>query len=78
MLRVILASFLVTSFSIASWAQDVTYRKHIGPLVAQKCAACHGTGAPYLAEFNEGKKKFEAVFKGPKMDTYTDLITFVG
>jgi single heme cytochrome PccH len=78
MFRVIFACSLAAGFSLASWAQDVTYRKDIGPLVAQKCAACHGTGAPYLGEFDENKKKYEAMFKGPKMDTYTDLITFVG
>jgi len=78
MLKIVLALFLAAGVSIASWAQDVTYRKNIGPLVAQKCAACHGVGAPYLGEFLENQKKFEAIFKGPRMDTYADLIMFVG
>jgi hypothetical protein len=78
MLRTILALLLAGGFALVSWAQDVTYRKHIGPLVAQKCAGCHGAGAPYLGEFYENRKKYEAMFKGPKMENYTDLITFVG
>ena len=78
MLRITLALLLGTSFSIASWADDITYRKHIRPLWDQKCATCHGADAPYLGNFDEDKKKFEAMFKGPRMDTYADLVFFVG
>jgi len=78
MLRFSLALLLGACFSDASWAQDTTYRKHIGPLAGEKCAACHGVEAPYLGVFEEDKKKFEAMFKGPRMDTYADLIMFVG
>jgi hypothetical protein len=78
MLRLILALLLLAGFSAASWAQDVTYRKNIRALVTQKCGTCHGTGAPNLGDFVEEPKKYEAMFKGPKMDTYADLIMFVG
>lgn len=77
MLRAILALFLVAGVSVASWAQDVTYRKHIQPLWEQKCAACHGASAPYGGDFDEDPKKFEALLKGPRMDTYADLVAFV-
>lgn len=33
----------------------------------------NGTDTPYLGDFNEAKKKYEATFKGPRMDTYADL-----
>jgi len=79
MLRIILALFLVAGISVVSWAQDITYRKHIRPLTVQKCAACHhGTESPYLGDFDENKKKYEVAFKGPRMDTYADLVFFVG
>ena len=78
MLRAILALFLVAGVSAASWAQDVTYRKNIRPLWEQKCAACHGASAPYLGEYDADRKKYDAMFKGPRMDTYADLIFFVG
>lgn len=78
MFRVMLGLFLIAGVSVASWAQDVTYRKHIWPLWEQKCVACHGTGSPYFGEFDEDKKKFEAMMKGPRMDTYADLISFIG
>ena len=78
MLRVILALFLVAGVSAASWADDITYRKHIRPLWEQKCAACHGANSPYLGDFDENKKKLEAQMKGPRMDTYADMIFYVG
>jgi len=78
MLRVILTLFLVAGVSAASWAQDVTYRKNIKPLWDQKCVGCHGTGSPYLGEYKEDQKKFDAMFKGPRMDTYADLVFFIG
>ena len=78
MLRVILALFLVAGVSAASWAQDVTYRKHIRPLWEQKCAGCHGASSPYLGEYDEDRKKFDAQMKGPRMDTYADMIIFIG
>ncbi len=78
MLRVVLALILFAGVSVASWAQDITYRKHIRPLWEQKCAACHGADSPYLGDFDADKKKYEARFKGPRMDTYADLIFFIG
>ena len=78
MLRIILASFLIAGFSSLSWAQDITYRKHIQPLFAQQCSSCHGTGSPYYGDFTEDPKKYEAASKGPRMDSYADLIFFIG
>ena len=78
MLRVILALFLFIGVSAASWAEDITYRKHIKPLWEQKCSVCHGVGSPYAGDFDENKKKFEAQLKGPRMDTYGELVAFVG
>ncbi len=78
MSRTLVALFMIAGISGAAWAEDITYRKHIRPLWEQKCKACHGEGSPYLGEFEENKKKFEAAFKGPRMDSYADLISFVG
>lgn len=78
MFRIMLALFLVAGVSVASWAEDITYRKHIRPLWLEKCSGCHGPSSPYLGDFEENKKKFEAAFKGPRMDTYADLIFFIG
>jgi len=78
MLRALVVFCGMFAVSIASVAADVTYRKDIRPLWEQKCSGCHGSSAPYLGDFEENKKKFEAQFKGPRMDTYADLIFFIG
>ena len=78
MIRTVIAFCALFGVSIAGFAADVTYRKDIRPLMVQKCLFCHGTESPYLGDFDENKKKFEAAFKGPRMDTYADVVSFVG
>jgi len=68
----------LTVASASSLAQDVTYRKDIKPLFDSNCAACHGTGAPSLADFQLDQKKYTAAMKGPRMDTYADLVMLIG
>ena len=72
------AAFLVTAFTFSAAADEVTYRKHIRPLFQQQCASCHGADAPYLGDFKENKPKYVAKDIGPRMDTYADLIFFIG
>lgn len=62
----------------AASADDVTYRKDVRPLWEQKCMACHGEGSPSLAEFDENKGKYKKLERGPRMDTYANLVAFVG
>lgn len=64
--------------SAGSLAQDVTYRKDIKPIFDAKCAGCHGSASPYLGDFLQDEKKFAAMMKGPRMDSYADMIMFVG
>ena len=78
MLRIVIAFFAVLGVSVAGIAAEVTYRKDIRPLMVQKCLFCHGAEAPYLGDFEENKKKYEAAFKGPRMDTYADVVFFIG
>lgn len=69
---------LTLTLGTAALADDVTYRKHIRPLWQQQCAACHGDSSPYLADFTENKKKYVEESKGPRMDTYADLVAYTG
>lgn len=78
MLRNAIAVCALLSFSIPGFAADVTYRKDIAPLFKERCAACHGADSPYLGDFEANKAKFEADLQGPRMDTYADLIFYVG
>jgi hypothetical protein len=75
--KIIAATLLVFS-SAQVLADDVTYRKDIRPLWQAKCAACHDAGSPYLGEFLENQDKYKKIMKGPRMDTYADLIFFIG
>ena len=64
--------------SANAFAADVTYRKDILPLWQAKCASCHGAQSPYFGDFMENEKKYRQEMKGPRMDSYADLISFVG
>lgn len=77
---ILFAALAVTATSMAgtALASDTTYRKHILPLWQQKCLSCHGQKSPYLGEFNENKEKFAKLMQGPRMDTYADLVAYVG
>lgn len=73
-----LITALAAGMSTGTLAQDATYRKDIKPLVEARCAGCHGTGAPTLAEFKLDEKKYTAAMKGPRVDTYENLLQIVG
>jgi len=77
-MKTFLLSVFLTLVSADVMSADVTYRNEIRPLWQQKCSLCHGASSPYLGDFSENKKKFEAQLKGPRMDTYADLVFFVG
>ena len=73
----VLSAMLLALASAQVMSAEVTYRKDIKPLTTQKCATCHGADAPYGGDFDENPKKFEAMLKGPRMDTHGDLVAFV-
>ena len=69
---------LFAGASASGLAAEATYTKDIKPLWEAKCAGCHGAASPYLAEFDKDPKKFAAAMKGPRMDTYADMIFYIG
>jgi len=75
------SAFVAASLAVAtggSLADDVTYRKDIKPLFDAKCAACHGAGSPALVDFLMDEKKYKESMKGPRMNTYADMLVLVG
>jgi hypothetical protein len=74
----VLVAALVTGMNAGSLAQDTTYQKDVKPLFEGKCQMCHGAASPYFGEFEKEPKKFAAAMKGPRMDSYADLIFFTG
>ena len=78
MLKRVAASIIGLLLAGAALASDVTYRKDIRPIWEARCVACHGASSPYLGEFLENVDAYKKMSKGPRMDTYADLIFFVG
>lgn len=76
--KIVLALGLTAGVCAASLAQELTYRNNIRPLWLEKCSGCHDSSSPYLGEFESAAAKYTAAMKGPRMDTYADLIFFVG
>lgn len=74
----VLMFFVMVSASLTAYAGDVGYIKQIKPVFDSKCAVCHGADSPEYPAFKEQKKKYEELGKGPRMDTYTHLIYFIG
>jgi hypothetical protein len=72
------AALQFVALAFPTLAEEVTYRKHIRPLWEDQCASCHGDNSPYLGEFAEKRDKYVAADVGPRMDTYADLIFFIG
>jgi hypothetical protein len=76
-MRAIVCFLLLTALAAPASAQEVTYRKHVRPLWEAKCAACHGANSPYLGDFDENKEKYTAMSKGPRMDTYAEMLFYI-
>lgn len=55
----------------------VTYENTVKKIMSEKCIACHGVGAPSLQEFVKDKEGWTKKFKGPRMDTYANLVVLV-
>jgi hypothetical protein len=70
----LLAASLATS---AKADKEITYRQDIRPLWQAKCSVCHGAGSPYLGDFQADQDKYVAMNKGPRMDSYADLLFFI-
>ncbi len=73
-----LLGLFIFVFASSVDATEVGYKAHIKPIVDAKCIQCHGPDAPEYPEFKKDAEKFKERMKGPRMDSYTYLIFFVG
>ena len=79
MKKFIVAGLMVSIIMVSgSFAEEITYSKHIKPIITEKCLMCHGADAPEYKEFKKDKKKFISMKKGPRMDSYTHMVYFIG
>jgi hypothetical protein len=75
------ASLLLALASLAPdarAAEEVRYSTHVKPIFEERCASCHGADSPEYPEFSANKKRFVEESKGPRMDSYTYILHFIG
>ncbi len=63
--------------AMASEKKSITYENTIKKIHADHCLACHGADSPTIEEFDRDKEGFKKKLKGPRMDTYENLMVFV-
>ncbi len=78
MLKKSVTPLLAVLLCAPAFAADVTYQKDIFPIWDAQCSACHGAQSPYIGDFLKDEGKYIKQLKGPRMDTYANLIYFVG
>lgn len=67
---------VILAASVA-WGEDISYTRHIQPLVAERCADCHGRdAAPDYYAFKAEKEKWISAGQGMRLDSYPHLIFF--
>lgn len=76
--KVILCTVLITTLTGIVFAEEVRYLTHIKPIMDSKCIKCHGADTPEYDAFKAEKDKWLSMKKGPRMDTYSHLIFYVG
>ena len=77
MLLVILFTTSFIGYAASQEPDAVTYEKDVKPIIQKRCISCHGSNAPTFDEFDKNKEGFKQEKKGPRMDTYANLMIFV-
>lgn len=72
-----LSLIVVVGYSVAAEKSAVTYEKNVKQIMSEKCLSCHGSDSPTIDEFKKDKEGFKKKMKGPRMDTYENLMIFV-
>ncbi len=67
-------TLLFPSAGFAQGGEEITYRKHIQPLLATRCGLCHSANAaPTIHAFEEEPNRWIAM----RMDTYSHLVSYI-
>jgi hypothetical protein len=76
---VLSAGLVALTFGAVAVAEKktVTYENTIRKIQDERCLACHGPDSPTIEEFDKDKAGFKKKQKGPRMDTYENLMVFV-
>jgi len=74
---VVFLTVFVAGSAFAAGGGAVTYEKDVKKIISARCVLCHGSNAPTIEEFKKDEEGFKKKMKGPRMDTYSNLIIFV-
>jgi len=74
----IIAAFVIMVTAVPVFAAEVvTYEKDIKGIIAKQCISCHGADSPAMEEFKRDEAGYKKKMKGPRYDTYGNLIVVV-
>lgn len=73
----LVAAWALAAVTGSAAAQSVTYENTVKKILAGQCMGCHGNGAPTLAEFDKDKEGWKKKMKGPRIDSYANLMILV-
>ena len=77
MLLVILFTASLIGYAASQEQGAMTYEKDVKSIISKRCLSCHGSNAPTIDEFKNNEEGFKQKNKGPRMDTYENLMIFV-
>ena len=76
--RMILAAIVAMAAAVPVHAGEaVTYEKDIKGIIAKQCLSCHGSDSPAMEEFKRDQDGYKKRMKGPRADTYANLMVLV-
>ncbi len=76
--RMIVAAFVIMAAAVPVFAGEaVTYEKDIKGIIAKQCLSCHGSDSPAMEEFKRDQEGYKKKMKGPRADTYGNLMVMV-
>ena len=78
MLKKLIPTLALLTAATSTPGADVTYTKDIQPLFKEFCSECHGAESPDLETFKKDEKKLTSEKIGPRMNTYNELISYIG
>lgn len=67
----------VAGSAIAGEGNVATYEKDVKKILSERCLKCHGSASPTIEEFKKDEAGFKKTMKGPRMDTYSNLMVLV-
>jgi len=76
-LLVILFTASLMGYAASQDQGAATYEKDVKSIISKKCMSCHGSNAPTIDEYKKDEAGFKQKNKGPRMDTYQNLMIFV-